>query len=232
MDSEGLRPDVVAGKYDPNAFDPKGKVLLVNDVFHTVQGEGLNAGRAAVFVRFAKCNLACRFCDTEFEAHTAIPVEELARKIEVMGPVQDTLVVLTGGEPGLQNLGPLLDLLRAREQRAALETSGSVYAHWMFEPYLHVCVSPKVKKHMIPTDLLLAADEVKWIVNDTFLRQLAADPNGVYVGRDDVGGHPPVNFLQPESQNPKFTEAAVKLVMSMPHRYRLSIQTHKYIGVK
>lgn len=226
-----FRPDVAAGKYDPALFDSAGQTLLVNEIFYTVQGEGLNAGRAAVFIRLAKCNLACKFCDTEFETFRHMHVTDVVGMVEALAPPlvglpnhgERPLVVLTGGEPGIQNCGPLVDMLQGKLFNVCLETSGSVYADWMAN-CAHICISPKVPLAKIPAKLLAEANEVKWIVNTVFLLQQQKAPVEFYA----LG---PANFLQPESQNPKWTAAAVKLVQRYPWRYRLSVQTHKYIGV-
>lgn len=242
-----LRADVVAGRYDATQFDSEGAELLVNEVFYSLQGEGENAGQAAVFVRMAKCNLACKFCDTEFATFTRRPVAELVEHIvglvpavpqaELANPDGGALepeaelwvraqlnpwVILTGGEPGLQNLLPLVKALHARGFKVALETSGSVWANWMAEVD-HVCVSPKVPLKRVPESLRMVAAECKWIVNATFLAMYEADPAQCYM--EGVR-----NFLQPESLNPKWTVAASKLVMANPGLYTLSLQTHKLAG--
>ncbi len=233
--TELYRPDVTAGKYDPSKFDPTGRNLLVNEIFYTIQGEGANAGRAAIFVRFAKCNLACKFCDTEFETFTTMAVEDVVTAVLNLCPTLPPgvapgrpryaarpLVVLTGGEPGLQNLGPLLDRLN-EEFYTCLETSGSVWAEWMSRCF-HVCVSPKVPLARVPAELTAEANEFKWVVNAALLAMFEKDPNQCY----QLG---PDNYLQPESMNPKWTAAAVKLCQRWPWRYRMSVQTHKVIGV-
>lgn len=234
-----FRPDVVAGKYDPLLFDPSGERLRVNEVFYTIQGEGKHAGRAATFVRLSKCNLACKFCDTEFEAGRQYVVKHENQK-EATGwepdllhairyargrrpaPHAGELVVLTGGEPGLQNCQKLINVLHEEGFLVCLETSGSVWSEWMADCY-HICVSPKVPLARVPEQLKAEADEFKWIVNATFLRMFEQDPSQLYhLGSD--------NYLQPESLNGKWTEAASKLVMMYPHRYKLSLQTHKLAG--
>lgn len=218
-----FRPDVAAGKYDPSQFDPTGMRLLVNEVFHSFQGEGANTGRAAVFVRMAKCNLACSFCDTEFEVGSFLHVEDVWTRVRALAP-PGTLVVFTGGEPALQNLGPLAEHLLMDGYHLSMETSGSVWSPWMekLSERIHICVSPKVKLHTMNEALMLAASEFKWIVNAAFLKQYHADPDACFVPGTD-------NFLQPESQNPKWTAAAIKLVQQHPERYRLSLQTHKFV---
>lgn len=225
------RPDVVAGKYDPTQFDPHGLLLLINEVFYSLQGEGRHAGTAAVFVRLSKCNLACKFCDTEFETNERIPFLEVVNRVKssharhgsrptVYSPGLP-LVILTGGEPALQNCSPLIRALHDEGYQVAMETSGSVNPTWL-SSVDHVCVSPKVPLARIPEPLLEVA-EFKWIVNAAFLNMYERDPESVFNPRS-------LNYLQPESLNPKWTTAASKLVMRHPGRYKLSLQTHKLAG--
>jgi 7-carboxy-7-deazaguanine synthase len=244
MDSSDFRPDVVAGKYDAKKFDPTGETLLVNEVFYSLQGEGYYAGQAAVFVRLAKCNLACKFCDTEFETHTTMTLQQLTERVcSLVPPLPDgnfrsapdgsadnaltkmlrPFVVLTGGEPMLQNCGPLIEVLHSQGFRVHIETSGSVWSDWanMLDS---ICVSPKVKKDSIPKQLRESCNEMKWIVNAAFIAQYERDPASVY----EPGC---INYLQPESLNPKWTAAAIKLIQAEPWRYRLSMQTHKLANI-
>lgn len=109
--------------------------LEVVEIFHTLQGEGPFAGEPAVFVRLAGCNLQCKFCDTDFETtNMRLNAMEVARHIERQrnsnGPCG--LVVLTGGEPMRQNIGPLINALNAGGWRVQIETAGTLWrAPWM-----------------------------------------------------------------------------------------------------
>lgn len=225
MTSE-FRPDVVGGKYDARLFDPTGATLLVNEIFYSLQGEGKHTGQATVFIRLAKCNLACKFCDTEFETFQPMTVEDIVARVlglipEPVEGVTKPWVDLTGGEPLLQNCGPLVSALARRGLETCVETSGSVWAPWvtMLE---WVTVSPKVPLDRIPVPLMEEASEFKWIVNAAFLSMLEKDPTRLIVPDRK-------NYLQPESNLPKFIAAATKLILRDP-RYTLSLQTHKLAG--
>ena len=76
----------------------------VNDIFYSLQGEGHNAGRAAVFVRLSGCNLACPFCDTDFTSYETLTAAEIVGRVQALVPAGSVrpMVVLTGGEPTLQ----------------------------------------------------------------------------------------------------------------------------------
>lgn len=235
MSDDLYRPDVVAGKYDSKKFDPTGSKLLINEVFYSLQGEGMRTGRATIFVRLAKCNLACKFCDTEFETFTEMTPFDVLKKIEAIADPDNNRNVehlpwidLTGGEPLLQNCGPLVQLLQQRGYNVTAETSGSVYAEWI-DKLEGLTISPKVPKARIPFPLLENAtssysgpeSEVKWIVNATFLKMFEEAPEECFI--DCI-----LNFLQPESNNPKWIAAATKLILANPGKYILSLQTHKF----
>ena len=105
------------------------RTFRVNDIFYSLQGEGRNTGRAAVFVRFAGCNLRCPFCDTEFDSYTEMTAEEIVGKISSLhtsGRVGvRPLIVLTGGEPTLQVDEAFVDLLHQHDYEVAMESNGT-----------------------------------------------------------------------------------------------------------
>ncbi len=230
-----FRPDVVAGKYDAKKFDTTGQDLLINEIFYSLQGEGRHAGEATVFIRLAKCNLACKFCDTEFETYTVMSYREVVAKVLALVPERQPRpwIDITGGEPLLQNCEPLIRSLHSYHFKVGAETSGSVWADWVRELDWLTC-SPKVPYGRIPSKLVQALSqrvgdvtrhggEVKWIVNAPFLSQFEKAPSEFFV--PDV-----FNYLQPESNNPKWITAASKLCLTYPTRYTLSLQTHKLAG--
>lgn len=204
----------------------------IKELFYTLQGEGANAGRPAVFCRFAGCNLwsgreddrdsaACRFCDTDFvgtdgpgggrfEAPGA-----LAAAIAAAWPGGGRpLVVFTGGEPLLQLDSPLLDAVHGHGFEIAVETNGTrpvpAGIDWL-------CVSPKGGTALAVT----RGEELKLV-----FPQLAAPP-AAFEGLDFTHF-----FLQP-LDGPKRehnTEAAVRYCLEHP-RWRLSLQVHKLLGI-
>ena len=101
----------------------------MNDIFYSLQGEGRNTGRAAVFVRFAGCNLRCPFCDTEFDSYTEMTAEEILEKVSSLhiseGVGVRPLIVLTGGEPTLQVDEAFVDLLHQHDYEVAMESNGT-----------------------------------------------------------------------------------------------------------
>jgi 7-carboxy-7-deazaguanine synthase (Cx14CxxC type) len=112
----------------------------VKEIFLTQQGEGLNIGRTAVFIRFAGCNLACSFCDTDFIGGARYDATDLIAAAVALAPATHRFAVLTGGEPALQIDQPLIDGLHAEGFALAIETNGMYILPKGID---WVCVSPK-----------------------------------------------------------------------------------------
>ena len=207
----------------------------VKEMFYTLQGEGGQTGRPAVFCRFSGCNLwtgreadrataVCRFCDTDFVGTDGqgggkfAGADALADAIAARWPADDTsgrrYVVCTGGEPLLQLDGALIDALHARGFEVAVETNGTQPA----PPGLDwICVSPKAGAPLV----LTAGDELKLV-----FPQLEALPERF------EGLAFKHFFLQPmdSPQRDAITRAAVAYCMKHP-QWRLSLQTHKILGI-
>ncbi len=207
----------------------------VKEIFYTIQGEGVNTGRPAVFCRFSGCNLwtglerdrdsaVCRFCDTDFVGIDGTHggryalATELAQKIAACWPhgaCARRFVVLTGGEPALQVDAPLVAALHELEFEIAIETNGTL----ALAPGIDwVCVSPKagtkVKirsgnelKIVIPQDGLDPADFEAWDFRNLLIQ--------------------PMDGLMLETN----TRLAILYCMSHP-RWRLSLQVHKFTGLR
>ena len=206
----------------------------VKEMFLTLQGEGVQAGRRAVFVRFAGCNLwsgreqdrataACRFCDTDFVGTDGEGGGRFADADALAGAAashwgpgtHNRLVVLTGGEPMLQVNDALVDALHARGFRAAMESNGTLPAH----PRLDwVCVSPKAGTDVVQRQ----GDELKLV-----WPQVGIDPAEL------EGWAFRYHLIQPldDPAADANRAAAVALVMERP-RWRLSLQTHKLLGLR
>ncbi len=206
----------------------------VKEIFYTLQGEGAQAGRAAVFCRFAGCNLwsgreadrataICNFCDTDF-ADTNGPGggkfpsgDTLAAAIEEKWPASTSgkrFVVCTGGEPLLQLDAPFIDALHARSFEVAVETNGTISA----PPGLDwICVSPKADAQLKQ----LSGDELKLV-----FPQVSVEPARL---ESLAFRH---FFLQPMDgpHREANTQAALRYCLDHP-RWRLSLQTHKLLGI-
>ena len=205
----------------------------VKEMFLTLQGEGGQAGRAAVFCRFAGCNLwsgreedraaaACDFCDTDFVGTDGegggkfAAAEDLARAIadKWVGGERERLVVFTGGEPLLQLDGPLINAVHHQGFEIAVETNGTIAApdgiDW-------ICVSPKGQVPLAQR----SGQELKLVYP-----QAGVDPARF----EDLDFER--FFLQPMDGPAREanTHAAIAYCLEHP-RWRLSVQTHKYIGI-
>lgn len=205
----------------------------VKEIFYTLQGEGANAGTPAVFCRFAGCNLwsgreadrpdaECRFCDTDFvgtdgpgggKFATASALAHACRAActAERGPY---LVVLTGGEPMLQVDGPLIEALHAEGFSIAIETNGSLAVP---EAIDWICVSPKAGVALAQT----TGDELKLVYP-----QPGLDPAALAHLRFEH------RFLQPMDgpSRAENTSAAIAYCLKNPP-WRLSVQTHKVLGI-
>lgn len=233
-------------------FASKQGTLKVNDIFYTLQGEGPDAGVPAVFLRLSKCNLRCFFCDTEFETGEFYEPRSLAEQIvRVAKPYNCRLVVITGGEPLLQNIIPLVDLLNRHGMRVSVETAGTVWIDGLYERFDPVgsamssfgnliVVSPKTPKINPKIEKVMAA--LKYIVDDTCLRsddglpvmstQIKGKEDRVY-RRDQGLAHIPI-YVQPmDVENPvqKKNNIHAARDIALRYGYRLSLQTHKIVGL-
>lgn len=212
---------------------------LVNETFYTLQGEGTNAGRPAVFCRFTGCNLwtgredhragaVCQFCDTDFVGTGGAgggkfaTAGELASHIASMwhgATDRQRFVVCTGGEPLLQLDADLIDALHTAGFEIAIETNGTIaLPSGPARPIDWICVSPKAG-----TDLLVTSgDELKLIYP-----QAGAEPER-YEGL--AFDH---FLLQPMDGPDRETNTALAVEHCLAHpRWRLSLQTHKYLGIR
>ena len=208
--------------------------FTVKELFYTLQGEGANVGRPAVFCRFTGCNLwtgreedrataVCRFCDTDFVGTDGpgggqfATAEALANAIGRRWPASvetRPFVVCTGGEPLLQMTPELVDALHERGFEIAIETNGTQRAPGGID---WICVSPKANAELMQC----SGDELKLI-----FPQSGADPER-YEHLDFRHF-----FLQPmdSSERERNTQLAVRYCLEHP-RWRLSLQTQKILGI-
>ena len=205
----------------------------VKECFLTLQGEGMQAGSRAVFLRFAGCNLwsgreqdraeaQCRFCDTDFVGTDGEgggkfrSADELAAHVEALWGAggEQRLVVITGGEPMLQLDDALVDALHALGFRVAVETNGTLSAvaglDW-------ICVSPKAGTQVIQRE----GDELKLV-----WPQAGIDPAELESWGFDHFLVQPMDCPEREAA----MDAAVALAMERP-KWRLTLQAHKVIGL-
>jgi organic radical activating enzyme len=207
-----------------------GSSLNVVEIFTTLQGEGPFVGQPSVFVRLGGCNLACNFCDTEFEQFEAISLEVLVDRIMLQAAGLRDLVVITGGEPLRQNIVPLCEALLAKGLRVQIETNGTLWRPLPEE--VNVVCSPKVTDgsyHPLRPDLLARVDALKFIV-----RAAEGEYHAVGdVGQSSAGRAIPI-YVQPmDEYDPEKNKAntAYALELAQAKGHRLSMQMHKLWGI-
>ena len=214
----------------------------VNDIYHTVQGEGAMTGVSMALVRLHGCDVGCSFCDTK--ETWAIPDKRVDTLTDALGVnanyatasadgvcgyvvkhCPDKWVMITGGEPMEQKLGPLVCAFRGADVNVTVETSGTVQPNWGSYRPNWVTVSTKEDKPVF-LETMQEADELKFVVG----RQYDIDRMEKELRRLPKDFSSPV-YLQPVSQSDKATQLCLDTVKASRGRYRLSIQVHKQIGI-
>ena len=184
----------------------------VNDIFYSLQGEGRNTGRAAIFIRFAGCNLKCPFCDTDFSQYEEMSDEDILNRIK---SYPSRFVVLTGGEPSLQVDRLLVDLLHSHGYELAIETNGT---HPIVDGIDWITCSPK------GNTVIKRCNELKCIFEEATLEP------------DDHGISAEYKYLQPcdvqnTERNAQIVKRCFDYILQHPE-WRMSLQTHKLVGFK
>lgn len=237
-----MKPQSV-GRY--MRFDPM--IYKINEIFTTIQSEGTHTGTPSIFIRFQGCDVGCGFCDTKFtweeneQDETIFP--NMLKKEESGSPKwawadvptivhQASLypyikhVVMTGGEPCMQQIRPLIIALEQTDRTVQIETSGTEVVDCTDDTW--VTLSPKIKigkMKPIIRQAVQRANEIKYVIGaESHIKKL-----------DELLEEVPINkqipiYLQPMSQLPKATQACIKLCMQ--RNWKLSIQTHKYIEIR
>jgi len=221
--------------------------LSINEVFETIQGEGIHTGVPSVFLRLQGCPVGCPWCDTKHTwtlddafLTTADKVVTKSRESEAFFNADENAVlalfnelkytakhvVITGGEPCMYDLVPLTRFLHQHGYTTQIETSGTYEVRCDQETW--VTVSPKVDmKAGMPvlTSALQRANEIKHPV----AMQRHIDELDALLARLEANSLPPV-CLQPISQQQRATDLVIKTCIE--RNWRLSLQTHKYIGIE
>ena len=191
----------------------------VNEIFHSLQGEGFNTGTASVFIRLSGCNLRCSFCDTQHNVGTMMSLPQIVEQVNRYPAAP--LIVLTGGEPTLQADDALVQALHLTGKRIAIETNGTrplpAGIDW-------VTLSPKTgfdggDAHQC---VLTECDELKVV----YLGQDLAQYSGIKAAH---------RYLQPcycddDATRQLSIKATVQAVMDNPE-WRLSLQTHRILNI-
>jgi len=189
-----------------------GKKYSVNEIFYSLQGEGYWTGTPAVFIRFAGCNLRCPFCDTDFSHGEPMDLEEILGEVNSLSSGCRRIIV-TGGEPSLQIDDDFISCFHSNGYKIHIETNGT---HPLPSGIDWVTVSPKGDWCPDAEVVLDKADELKL----------------VYTGQDVSKWEDfpaPWHFLQPCSRSN--TKEVADYILGHPV-WRLSLQTHLYLGMR
>ncbi len=192
----------------------------INEIFCSLQGEGEKTGTVSVFIRMSGCNLRCAFCDTDHQSHTMMSAPEIVE--QVMRYPGAPLIVLTGGEPALHVDTALIQALKLTEKTIAIETNGTLP---LPDGIDWVTLSPKTAfqgGEALPC-IITSCDELKVVYTGQNLNQY-----------DHIKAQQ--RFLQPcyvddPKQRLLGLQATVKAVLDNP-KWRLSLQTHKLLGIR
>ncbi|HIZ88292.1 MAG TPA: 7-carboxy-7-deazaguanine synthase QueE [Candidatus Coprenecus pullistercoris] len=208
------------GAYSTPASED-GLSLPVAEMFYSIQGEGYNTGKPAYFVRLGGCDVHCPWCDSKStwnpRLYPLVAIEDILREISLTPAVN---VVVTGGEPLMHPLGHLCDALKAKGLNIFLETSGT---HPLSGQFDWICVSPK--KHRPPlVQVLSAADEIKVVIGSE------ADLLWAEKNRKGVNERCRL-FLQPEWDRRDLALPLIAEYAKKHPRWRISLQTHKYMNI-
>lgn len=197
------------------------KTYQINEWFYSIQGEGMRAGTPNLFLRFSGCNLKCARetegfdCDTEFSSGQKWTASEILGHLKKTAP-QAEWVILTGGEPSLQIDDELLDHLKSVGYKIAIETNGT---NVISDKIDWICVSPKSAEHTLRQKF---AHEVKYVRAYGMGIPKPSIEAQYYLISPAFQG----NILPQEN-----IDWCMKLVLENP-RWRLSLQTHKFLNIR
>jgi 7-carboxy-7-deazaguanine synthase len=198
--------------------------LKINEIFPSIQGEGLRQGEPTLFIRFSECNLKCTFCDTKYAWHTGreMAVLQVLKKVQkIQGSFPAEWVCLTGGEPLLQDIEGLVRSLKAEDFKIQLETNATIYPAVGVDWYT---ISPKPPGYFYQPEYIKKAREVKIVVTK------GLDLGVLIKLRQDFPKKIPL-LLQPQSNSKSSGKRATRLLRQTlkegMKNVRLTAQLHK-----
>lgn len=198
----------------------KGELLPLMEEFYTIQGEGYHTGKAAYFIRIGGCDVGCHWCDVKeswnAELHPPTATDDIVKKAKEYA----NTVVITGGEPLMWNMDYITKKLTQAGLKVHIETSG---AYPLTGQYDWICLSPK--KNKLPLEqVYTSAHELKVIVYNKHDFKFAEEQASKVRADCEL-------YLQPEwSNREKMTPQIVDYVMEHP-KWKISLQTHKYLNI-
>lgn len=208
---------------------PRPPTLRIAEIFASVQGEGLRQGEPTLFVRTAGCDVRCRFCDTKYawRGGAVLTAGDILRRLaRLRDRFRADWVCLTGGEPLLQDIGPLVRAIKSSGLKVQVETNGRRYrpldADW-------VTVSPKPPSYAVRREYRRAAAEVKLVVGRELTYEIFRRLRLVFPDKTPV-------ILQPESRRAGSAARGLKILerglQAGLKNVRLMAQAHKELGLR
>ena len=199
----------------------KDTVYNIVEIFHSVQGEGYRSGIPHVFIRFGRCNLRCEWCDTNFDIYEEMTAEDIMTAVAKFSCKN---IIFTGGEPMLNDLWPLARILKHEGYHLSVESNGTVVIPEGLLDW--ICISPKDQMYPNVSIKQREGDELKCVY--------VGQPLSMY---DDLKGGFTHLFLQPCYDEAASVEAngqgfaMTESVVKENPEWRLSLQTHKWMGI-
>ena len=195
--------------------------LPVMEAFYTLQGEGFHQGKAAVFIRLAGCDVGCHWCDVkeswDVQGYPVVPVKDLVRQVR---DYESDIVVVTGGEPLMYDLGPLSRELKSAGFKTQMETSG---AHPVSGDWDWICLSPKKFKPAL-SPIYPLANELKIVIYNK------SDLEWANSHKEQINSACKL-YLQPEwGRSDKVLPLMIDYVKKHPE-WEVSLQIHKFMDI-
>lgn len=207
---------------------PQPHTLKINEIFYSLQGEGLRQGEPTVFIRLSGCNLKCDFCDTQYawEEGRDLSADQICIEVEdIKRHHPSQWICLTGGEPLFQDISSLTQQLKADKWNIQVETNGIFYQTLPVDWYT---VSPKPEKYFVQTKYMASAKEVKLVVTRELEIETIKNIRGQFPERTPL-------FLQAQSNLKWSLDQGIRLVEHATgenlNNIRLSVQLHKILGL-
>lgn len=197
--------------------------MLVNEIFYSLQGEGINTGRAAIFIRLSRCNLRCSFCDTEFDTGEDMSIDDIE---EAISAYPGRFIVWTGGEPTLQLTQEVVAHFKALGYTQAIETNGTRLPPMGID---YITCSPKPEAmNRLHDSFPDGVGEFRFPISaegplppsiESLPKALAYLVSPIFIGD------------RADRLDPKALERCIEFVQKNP-QWRLSLQTHKLINIR
>jgi organic radical activating enzyme len=208
---------------------PQPHTLKITEIFPSIQGEGLRSGEPTIFIRLTGCNLRCDFCDTKYAWNEGedYPVEKVLEAVKnIQRKYPADWVCLTGGEPQIQPIKPLVKQLKIAGYKVQIETNGIRYQPLDVDWWT---LSPKPETYGFAQEFKAKANEVKLVVSKELTFDIIRNFREQFPGRTPI-------LLQPQSNRKWSVDKGMKLLNRSLHlglkNIKVSVQIHKIYGLK